>query len=72
MALGVKDPAVFLEALRKGLENALTDMVYDCTRVWEAWSYGTMTQDDFVPVTERLDDILLEVLEQFVSIQKEG
>ena len=20
---------------------------YTCTRVWSAWSYGTMTQDDF-------------------------
>jgi len=28
---------------------------YACTRVWEAWSYGTMTEDDFVPMDEDED-----------------
>jgi hypothetical protein len=39
--------------------DALTDKIaealggtYHCTRVWEAWSYGTMTQDDFCDVGE--------------------
>lgn len=33
---------------------------YACTRVWEAWEVGTMTQDDFIPLeeTERVDEIL--------------
>ena len=26
-----------------------------CTRVWEAWSYGTMTADDFEPISEDAD-----------------
>lgn len=30
---------------------------YDCKRVWSAWSYGTMGEDDFVPVSERVDEI---------------
>jgi hypothetical protein len=36
----------------------LTSM-YACTRVWEAWSVGTMTEDDFVPAeeTDMADDI---------------
>jgi hypothetical protein len=25
---------------------------YACTRVWEAWQVGTMTEDDFQAVTE--------------------
>ena len=28
---------------------------YACTRVWEAWSYGTMTEDDFTPMEEDED-----------------
>jgi hypothetical protein len=28
-----------------------------CTRVWSAWSYNTMTQDDFIPANED-DDII--------------
>ena len=28
---------------------------YACTRVWEAWSYGTMTQDDFVSCFDDVD-----------------
>lgn len=33
---------------------------YGCTRVWEAWQYGTMTEEDFVPLedTERVDEIV--------------
>ena len=32
---------------------------YVCTRVWEAWSVGTMTEDDFTPAseTDMADDI---------------
>lgn len=35
---------------------------YDCTRVWEAWSVGTMTDEDFEPVTDRLDSIVLDLM----------
>ena len=32
--------------------DALRDVAYSCGRVWEAWQYGTMTQDDFSPEWE--------------------
>ena len=33
---------------------------YACNRVWEAWQVGTMTQDDFILLsdTERVDEIV--------------
>lgn len=30
---------------------------YDCTRVWGAWSYGTMGPDDFAPIAEDGDRV---------------
>lgn len=43
------------EALLATLDDSL-----DCTRVCSAWGYGTMGQDDFVPVLERLDELVDE------------
>lgn len=34
---------------------------YDCTRVWEAWNIGTMDRDDFVPVLDRLEELVDEI-----------
>jgi hypothetical protein len=36
------------------LDGILSD-VYACTRVWEAWAYGTMTEDDFILAAEDPD-----------------
>jgi len=33
-----------------------------CTRVWEAWGYDTMTQDDFALVSED-DEVINELAE---------
>lgn len=44
------------DALVERLRSELSDS-YDCTRVWEAWSVGTMTEDDFAPVTDRIEEI---------------
>ncbi len=44
-------------ALQRGLLATLGD-TYDCTRVWEAWGVGTMDQDDFLPVLDRLDELI--------------
>jgi hypothetical protein len=44
-------------AIREVLMSELGD-AYDCVRAWDAWSYGTMTQDDFIPVTDRVDDLV--------------
>ena len=48
-----------IEVMRKVLKDWLFDERY-CTRGWSAWSYGTMTQNDFVPidVDEIVDDIV--------------
>lgn len=35
--------------VRQFLESQLSDAYY-CTRVWEAWGVGTMSEDDFEPV----------------------
>ncbi|MEC5149175.1 hypothetical protein [Cryobacterium sp. GrIS_2_6] len=40
------------EALREVVAECLRDITYTCGRVWEAWQYGTMTQDDFSPAWE--------------------
>lgn len=47
-------------ALRDRLAEVLGDDVYVVGRVWEAWSHGTMTADDFTLATETdvLDDLV--------------
>lgn len=45
------------EAIFDSLGSELVS-TYDCTRVWEAWSVGTMGQNDFSPVNDRLDEIV--------------
>lgn len=45
------------ETLIDRLYDELGDC-YDCTRVWSAWSYGTMGEDDFTPARERVADIV--------------
>lgn len=42
------------EKVMDAIAVALGD-AYDCLRVWGAWSYGTMSQDDFVQVVEQQD-----------------
>lgn len=42
------------EAVDDAIATALGD-VYDCNRVWDAWSYGTMGPDDFSLVAEDSD-----------------
>jgi hypothetical protein len=44
------------EALIEYLGQELSG-AYDCKRVWSAWSYGTMGEDDFDPVADRIEDI---------------
>ena len=47
------------ESVIEAIAETLGD-VYDCTRVWSAWSCGTMSQDDFSLVAEdrsRLEEI---------------
>ena len=47
-----------MKKLRELLEECLSETVFTCSRVWEAWSYGTMGEDDFAPAWE--DEELIE------------
>lgn len=49
------------EAIHKALSSELGD-TYDCGRVWDAWHVGTMGEDDFTPVNDRVDEITETVL----------
>lgn len=55
----VVEPAKSLrEVISAALDSEISPCGYDCTRVWEAWHFGTMSQDDFVPMSDRLDEIV--------------
>lgn len=45
------------EKLRDAIREQLSDALY-CTRVWSAWGYGTMREDDFVCLAD--DDNYVE------------
>lgn len=50
--------------------EALGD-AYDCTRVWSAWGYGTMSSDDFCLVTDdesRLAEITEAALNPAIAV----
>ncbi|PZU95551.1 MAG: hypothetical protein DI527_00655 [Chelatococcus sp.] len=55
------------EAIAQALEAELGD-AYDCRRVWEAWHVGTMSEDDFIPITDRLGEIAKSVREKIEAI----
>jgi len=46
-----------VSTIREVLIDQLGDS-FDCTRDWGAWSVGTMSDADFVPVADRIDDIV--------------
>lgn len=41
------------DSLRDIIAQAIGGDTYDCVRVWSSWSFGTMSEDDFVPVVEQ-------------------
>ncbi len=45
------------EKVRDAIAEAIGGDAYDCTRVWSAWSYGTMGEDDFIPVADQAERI---------------
>ena len=50
---------------------------YHCTRVWEAWNVGTMSQDDFEPVDEsetptEIADAIIDAIRAAISAKKGG
>jgi len=50
-----------LQTTRERVADALVEAIgldaYDCTRVWDAWSVGTMSQEDFVEVVADQDRV---------------
>lgn len=49
-----------LDTMRKAVESAVAAALgdaYDCIRVWDAWSYGTMGPDDFLSVAGDADRV---------------
>ncbi len=59
-------PTVDRVALRDAIADALGSSAYDCTRVWSAWGYGTMDQDDFRPLVDD-EDRLMEIVDAVVA-----
>lgn len=66
-------------AIRDDIRTALVRVLdsqeaLHCTRVWEAWSYGTMTEDDFAAVTqdEASIDELVEAVAAAIGAGAEG
>ncbi|WP_176047868.1 hypothetical protein [Burkholderia sp. BCC1644] len=55
-----------LNAARDAVAAAIGSCAYDCVRVWEAWSVGTMGQDDFLSIVDdadRIDEIAVAALD---------
>ena len=49
-----------IEKLRKMLNSQLSDAYY-CNRVWEAWNFNTMSEDDFEQVdSEEIVNMIIE------------
>lgn len=70
-AVPVSVPNVELRvAIQRGLIATLGD-TYDCNRVWSAWGVGTMDQDDFVPVLDRLEELIDAIVYEIDAIPAE-
>lgn len=69
MTLSRADEGVPDEATIQAASEALGD-AYDCNRVWEAWSYGTMGPDDFSLVREdgdRVAEIIKAIVKSWLT-----
>lgn len=60
-----KSALIDRQALIDLIEDRLT-AVYHCTRVWEAWQYGTMSDDDFVEA--RGGDLAPDIADAVLSL----
>lgn len=69
-----QEPALNLTGLHDAVMNALNDELahgaYDCKRVWEAWNINTMSEGDFSPVSDRIEDIASHVVNEISAISK--
>lgn len=68
-----QQPVAVLDTIRDAVRDSLSAALgeaMDCTRVWAAWRYKTMGEDDFQLVAdndERLDEILDAVLSHLTT-----
>ena len=59
--------------IRSEIQKSLIE-TYHCTRVWEAWSYGTMSEDDFEPAwldVGFIDEIAESVFNKYATIKQQ-
>lgn len=78
-ALRINDNLFDSQALIEETQSALINIInehfsqtYVCTRVWSAWSYGTMTEEDFTAVSEDsylVNDLLTSVMDTYSDLQ---
>jgi hypothetical protein len=59
------------QAVIDAVAAAIGDDAYDCTRVWSAWNVGTMSQDDFILVSEQ-DDRIAEIADAAIAAINQG
>lgn len=63
------DPDALTERIANAVRQALSEgEALQCTRVWEAWHYGTMTDEDFAdasdgPLSEEIAASVLSIVE---------
>ncbi len=55
-----------LDKMKVAVSEVISETTYTCSRVWEAWQYGTMTDEDFEPAWEN-DTLLTEVVEAVLA-----
>lgn len=53
---GKIDKSILAENFKENIEQEL-QYCFDCIRVWSAWSYGTMTGQDFIHIPEDSDRV---------------
>lgn len=62
---------LILASVIDAVAETLAHTSYDCTRVWSAWGYGTMSAADFVPIAdqpERLAEIAEAAIDAFIKV----
>lgn len=77
--LHFNDDSFSTEALIKETESSISSLIHEhfqqiyvCTRVWSAWSYGTMTEEDFTEVfydTDLVNDIVSSIMNTYCDLQ---
>ncbi|MDJ0322137.1 hypothetical protein [Pseudarthrobacter sp. PS3-L1] len=54
------------DELAAQLADKIPDDIYSCVRVWEAWGFGPMRQEDFTPVVQDAD-VMAELADALIE-----